>query len=227
MREAFRKSDHPINIFLPSKDDVLSKSSIYGKCIDVLGSQAFCATKASSVSNTMWECCSHMSLGHHNCVKNQLVIIEEKNMLARLSKVVISLVLLVVLVMTVAPQEARAISVEGYVMNETDLVLNFSSENNPRWGGKAKIKTDTLSPNSGNYGDIFHADSDGAGVQGHVYASAIDSKGNQLNWTLSYDVPVIGGNACDITDKSGYVADCSVSAGNDPNMNYNIRKIKT
>jgi len=79
-------------------------------------------------------------------------------------------------------------STTGYVINNTGVTLDFTSDPNPDHGAVPTILKSVLK--SGEQGSVFIANSDGAGVEGWVQAT-----GNGSIWKLYYDNPIIGSNS--------------------------------
>ena len=105
-------------------------------------------------------------------------------------------------------------SVTGTLNNNTSFTV-YVSAGTVSHGETPKILQPEVA--SGDTQDIFLAQSDGAGVDGHVLLN-----GNGVTWDLHYDNPVAGSNHGSVSSPDGYGGSLEAGSGTNATFNYGI-----
>jgi hypothetical protein len=112
-------------------------------------------------------------------------------------------------------------SVTGILNNQTGMSLTITGQQNPPHGEPPTILASTA--RNGGLTDIFIANSDGAGVEGNVYAT--DPSNPEISFTLFYDNPVIGGNNGSVTSPPGFSGTCDAGSGTNAIFTYTLTRV--
>jgi hypothetical protein len=104
-------------------------------------------------------------------------------------------------------------STTGYVTNNTGVALTFA-DGSVSHGLNPTILISSL--DNGASGNVFIAESDGAGVEGNVNVSGT---GNGI-FVLFYDNPVVGSNSGSVSSPIGYEGSVSVGSGTNNTNTY-------